>query len=551
MSEQFLSVIDRIIEENLHNEGFSVGDLAKNAGISRSMLHRKLMKLKGKSASDLIMEKRLLRARELLEHDVATAAEVSFKVGFNSPSYFNKVFKRHFLISPGAVRKTARIVEEQAVAGKENNLQKAKKPAPVHLPVMFIIIVALAVTGSLFFIYKAMPGNHEKSIAVLPFKNYTGQSENDYFVAGIHDALIDELGRISSIRVVSRTSTLRYADANKLLKDVAKELGVNAIVEGSVAGVGDSLRIQVRLIDVYPKERRLLTNEYNDCMSNALNVQSAAARDIAQKINIRLKTSEKHALTKTRSVDPETYKDYLRGMFYLNQGTAGSFNAGMEFLHRAIQRDPGDPFAYAGLALGYSTLGHGQFESEESFLRAMSAAEKAIALDQENSEAHTALSILYLYNVWNWELADQSFKNALNVNPNNAVAHAHYAWYHILFNDMDQCIYHAERAVMTEPFSVSYKAWLALLLFYSGNYSKAQYWAQEAIKLNRNALYANTVMSWVNLQKNDYAKAIEHIGVLPENEDYWKTLRGYVYVKAGQREKAMQYWKEMEAKKNL
>ena len=273
----------------------------------------------------------------------------------------------------------------------------------------------------------------ERSIAVLPLHNLTGQVENNYFVDGMHDALIGELGQIGSLRVISRTSTLRYRDSNILLKDIAHELGVNTIVEGSIIGAGDSLRILIQLIDVYPKERHIFANEYPDGMHNVLTVQSSAVKDIAKKINVKLSKNEEQRLAKQRTVNPETYKAYLRGMYYLNQGTEESFEKGINYLQEAIDKDPGDPYAYAGLAVGYAMVGHGQLNSEEAFLRATSAAKKAIKLDPTIDEAYTALSILYLYDVWDWSLTKEAFENALANNPNNEIAHAHFAWYYVLF----------------------------------------------------------------------------------------------------------------------
>ncbi len=408
-----------------------------------------------------------------------------------------------------------------------------------------MILAALVVTSLGLYFILSLHLSGERSIAVLPLHNLTGVAENDYFVDGMHDALIGELGSIRSLRVISRTSTLRYHETNKLLKDIARELGVNTIVEGSVVGAGDSLRILIQLIDVYPKERHLLANEYHDGMQNVLTVQSSAVKDIAQKIRVKLSKKEEQRLAKPRKVDPETYKDYLRGMYYLNQGTEESFGKGIGYLQHAIDRDPGDPFAYGALALGYTIMGHGQLNSEEAFLVAMNSSNKALKLDPANDEAHTALSILYLYNIWDWSLAKESFEKALTGNPNNEVAHAHFAWYHILFNDKEKTLFHAKQAVMLEPFSASYCSWLAILSCYFKEYENAEYWGNKALSLEENIPYGYFALSWASLSKKNYRQAVEFIDHLPDDDAYWKTLRGYVYTRAGQRERAVTYWNEM------
>ena len=547
MDEQFIEKILQYIEDNLDNENFSVKDLASNAGFSRSMLHRKLKKLTGKSASELITEKRLSRAKELLEQDVATASEIAYQVGFNSPSYFNKVFKKHYNISPGEVRRKGIVMEldEPSLGLQKDKVSDPKAHVFGRKALIMVMLVVVAGIGVYAILNKIVPT--EKSIAVLPLHNLTGNTENDYFVDGMHDALIGELGQIGSLRVISRTSTLRYDNSELLLRDIARELGVNTIVEGSVIGAGDSLRILIQLIDVFPKERHLLANEYRDAMQNAIRVQSSAAKDIANKIDVKLSKNEEKRLAKSRSVDPETYKAYLRGMYYLNQGTHESFKKGINFLQEAIARDPGDPYAYAGLALGYSIMGHGQLNSQEAFLQAMSAAKKAIKLDPMNDQGYTALSILNLYSTWDWTSAKEAFENALAENSNNEIAHAHFAWYHFLFDDMERSIYHAKRAVMIEPFSASYTAWLGLLYYHDKDFDNAEYWATKALGIKEDVPYGNLVLGWINLEKKRYQQAIEFHEKLPENGEYWKMLRGYTYVKAGQREKALATWKEMEA----
>jgi AraC-like DNA-binding protein/TolB-like protein len=550
MDDQLLKIIYQNIENNLDNEKFSVEELAKKAGLSRSMLHRKLIKLTGKSASDLITEKRLLKAKELLENNVATASEIAYRVGFSSPSYFNKVFKKHFNVSPGDVRKSAIISQNYSPviheAEQENKIITQPKFFTLKRKVL-IILSLVVVTGIGVYSVLTRYRPAEKSIAVLPLHNLTGQSENDYFVEGMHDALIGELGQISSLRVISRTSTLRYRNSDMLLKDIAGELGVNTIVEGSVIGAGDSLRILIQLIDVFPKERHLLANEYHDGMPNVLTVQSSAVRDIAQKINVKLSKNEEKRLAKSRTVDPETYKAYLRGMYYLNQGTEASFEKGINCLQAAVERDPGDAFAYAGLAVGYAFVGHGQLNSEEAFLRATSCAKKAIKLDPTIDEAYTALSILYLYSTWDWAMAKESFENAIANNPNNDVAHAHFAWYYVLFNDMESAIYHAKKAVMIEPFSPAYASWLALLYFENKEYSNAEYWARKSLALEKDCPYGNLTLGWICLQKKQYKQAVEFHEKLPVKDDlYYKTLLGYAYIKTGQREKALTLWNEVE-----
>ena len=190
------------------------------------MLHRKLKKLTGNSASNRITEKRLKHAGNLLENDVATISEIAYRVGFSDPSYFNKVFKKHFNITPGDVRRNSTVDQNKLFTENdpENLISVNTKGYRSSVKIALIFLILIVTGGGVYYIFKGLRPS-EISIAVLPFHNLTGQSENDYFVDGMHDALIGELGQLGIPRVISRTSTLRYRNSDMLLPDIAKELG--------------------------------------------------------------------------------------------------------------------------------------------------------------------------------------------------------------------------------------------------------------------------------------------------------------------------------------
>lgn len=544
LGNQLIREIHKTIEENLSDENFSVEDLAQNLGMSRSTLHRKLIKLCGKSANELIKDIRLSRAKKLLENDTATVSEIAYQVGFNTPSYFNKVFKSKYGVSPGEVKKGVKIKEADDTNNSNLKSLVQQLSHKRYQRLSFLVILLIILSMGLLYQFDIF---HEKenSIAVLPLNNLTGDKDNDYFVEGLHDALIGELGQITSLRVISRTSTLRYKNSNNLLSNIANELGVNCIVEGSVLRADDSIRILIQLIDVFPEERHLLAKEYTDAVNNSLAVQSSVVQEIAKKINIEFSKEEELRFKDVRTVNPETYRAYLRGMYNIKQGTKESFIKGIDYLHSAIASDPGDPFAYAGLAVGYAFVGHGQLNSKEAFQQAMLSANKAIKLDPNIDEAHCALAILNLYQTWDWAKAKKAFENTIRNNPNSAVAHAHFAWYHILFDDMENCIYHAKQATILEPFSAAYASWLGLLYYHNKQYNEAEKWARKALTLKEDVPYGNTTLGWVYLERKEYEKAIHHLEKLPSNGCYWNTLLGYGYVKAGQREKAMVIWEKL------
>ena len=547
IDDQFLKTIHKIIEDNIDNEKFSVEDLAQHVGLSRSMLHRKLKMLTGKSSIDLITEIRLTKAKEMLENNVATASEIAYKVGFSDPNYFYKVFKKHFNVSPGDIRKKGSVKPDYVVTDRKQEIPdspESKSQKVIIKKAAILVIIILAVYGIYYLISnRKLP---EKSIAVLPLHNLTGEPENTYFIDGMQDALIGELGRIKSLRVISRTSTLRYRDSDLLLPDIARELDVNTIVEGSVHCLGDSLCLNVQLIGVFPEERHLLANEYRDGLHNVLRIQKTAVKDIAQNIKIRLSEDQEELLTKSRKIDPETYKIYLKGMSYLNQGTTESFETGISYLHQAINRDPTDPFAYAGLALGYALRGHALIAPAESFRSAEAAANKALRIDPTSDEAYTALALLYLYKFWDWPRAKIAFENAIASNPNNEIAHAHFAWYYVTFGEMEKSIYHAKMAVTLEPYSASYSSWLAMLYYFNKQYDRAEFWAGKSLELNKDIIFGKLVLGWTYLEKKQYQKALEIHEQMPKTRDYYLNFLGYTYIKTGHRDKALAMWNELE-----
>jgi AraC-like DNA-binding protein/TolB-like protein len=536
MSDDFLSKIYRIIQDNLGNEAFSVEDLAMQAGISRSMMHRKLKKLTGKSASDIINEIRVTHAKGLLEGKVATVSEVAYQVGFRDPSYFSKVFKKYFGVSPVNIlkNKTVRPLFRTGsfISGKLSQVK------------LVVITSAILVAGVLLTYFYVLKPHYEKSIAVLPLRNLTGYSGNDFFVDGMHDALVGELSRISSLRVISNTSARQFRGSNELLPEIAVKLGVNSIVEGSVLGVGDSVKVLLQLIDVFPNEKHLFFGEYTEAMPEVVNIQKKAAQDITSHIGIKLNKTETEQLEKRETVNSATYIVFLRGMYEINEGTDVSIRRGLDTLARAIRMDPGNPYAHGGYALGKAIQGHGSNIGHAYFQSAIASAEKALIIDRTNYMAHTAMALIYLYQYWDWEKAGEAFRNAINIHPNNDVAHAHYAWYHVLFNNHDAAIHHARLAVDLDPLSSTYKSWLAWLLFIKGDLEQAEILAMESLRINNMIPWGNLVMGWICLEKGLYDEALSFHERLPDQAHHWRWFKCRTYVLAGQDQKALKIWED-------
>ncbi len=376
------------------------------------------------------------------------------------------------------------------------------------------------------------------SIAVLPLQNVTGDPEQEYFVAGMHDALITDLSKISALRVISRSSANVYKNIVQPLRQTGLELGVANIIEGSVFRTGDRVRINVQLIDTASDEN-LWSENYERGIQDVLALQSEVARAIAEQIRVNLTPDEESRLTQTRQVNPETYETYLKGMFHLNQYTPEGIERGLAYLHEAVEKDPDDPLAYAGLALGYTLIGHTANPPPDAWSTARAAAVKALELDPLFPEAHGAMAEIQLYYDWDWDGAEQSFKRALQLNPNLDFALAHYGWYYQLIGDADKAIEQMKRAQQIDPLTPIWTVWLGWLYWGESMLDEAIAEAQKSLELNPNFPWGLYVLGGAYASKGMYEEAIathERLLEILPNVGRWGL--GYTYALMGRDEDA-------------
>ena len=389
----------------------------------------------------------------------------------------------------------------------------------------------------------ASPGRI-KSLAVLPLKNLTGDPEQEYFADGMTEALIANLGKIGALQVRSRTSIMQYKGVKKPLPEIARELNVDAVVEGSVLRVAEQVRITAQLIHA-PTDTHLWAESYERDLGDVLALQREVARAIAREIKVAVTTTEETRLASARRVNPETYEAYLKGMFHLNKMTPEGTEKGLDYLRQAIEKDPADPLAYAGLACGYSIIGHGPAPSPEALPRAKAAALKALELDETLAEAHAALAEVKLYYDWDWAGAEQAFQRALELNPNLAEAHGHYAWYLVLLGRLDEGLAEMKRAQELDPLAPIYSAWLGQQYWGAGQYEEAIDEARKSLELNPDFPIGLYVLGAVYATKGMYEEAIaEHQKVGAVAPD-WGWGLGHTYALAGQRDEALNVLAEL------
>ncbi|MGH9779106.1 MAG: protein kinase domain-containing protein, partial [Candidatus Acidiferrales bacterium] len=267
-----------------------------------------------------------------------------------------------------------------------------------------------------------------QSLAVLPLDNLSGNPEQEYFVDGMHEELITRLAKISALKVISRTSVMRYrGERRPPLPEIGRELGVDAVIEGSVRRSGDQVRITVQLVEA-ATDKHLWAESYQRDLRDVLALQSDVAQAIADEIRITLTAQERASLSGATRVNPQAYEAYLKGRFYWNKRSPAGLLKGMEYFNQAIEHDPQDALAYSGLADSYTQLAYrGQLSSDDAYPRAKAAATKALEINSTLAEAHASLGFIYFNYEWDWPGAEKEFLLAIKLNPNYAESHHWYS----------------------------------------------------------------------------------------------------------------------------
>jgi tetratricopeptide (TPR) repeat protein len=382
-------------------------------------------------------------------------------------------------------------------------------------------------------------------LAVLPPENLTG--EEDYFVVGQHQALIDQLAAISGFRVISRRTVARYDDGEETIPEIAEALGVQGIVVSSLTREGDTVRVGLQLIQAEPEEDLVWSGSFAGDLSGLYSMYREAALSIASGAGVGLTPAEESRLTGERPIDPATYEAYLRGMHQLQKRTPEGIQQGLAYLHEATDRNPADALAWAGLALGYATVGHGPSAPPGVWQKARAAAERAVRLDSMLAEGWAALADVRTYYEWDWKGAEEAFRRANELNPNLAMNHYHYAWYLLLMNRYEEAKVQHELAYEIEPLIPFQAATLGALYLYDGDTEAAIEQTRRALELNPDGSFGLLVLGWALLLEGRYDEAIATSERLAELHPVWRGELGLTYAYAGRTEDARRIAAELES----
>ncbi|MEO8725630.1 MAG: winged helix-turn-helix domain-containing protein, partial [Acidobacteriaceae bacterium] len=384
---------------------------------------------------------------------------------------------------------------------------------------------------------------HVRSLVVLPLENLSGDKNQDYFADGMTDELIASLAKVKSLRVISRTSAMEYKQTHKSLSDIARELNVDAVVEGTVMRSRDRVRITAELVQI-SADRAVWAETYESDVGDILSLQQQVASAIVGNIRIELTPQEQQQLVTSRPVDPEAYEDYLKGRYYWNKRSEEGLTTAIQYFLLATKKQPQYALAYAGLADCYGILGAaiiGTVPAKDVAPKAEAAAMSAIAIDPTLAEAQTSLATVRLNYNWDWPAAEKGFKRAIELNPSYATAHQRYSLYLIAVGRTQESIDEIKRALALDPLSISMNFSLGWRLYMARQYDGAIQQLRNTTDMDPTFALAHLVLGQAYEQKAEYVAAIaefEKAGNISHNSPPMLAALAHVYAVSGKQETA-------------
>ena len=402
-----------------------------------------------------------------------------------------------------------------------------------------VVLAALLALATWFTLFRGR-GEVIDSVAVLPFVNASADPNTEYLSDGITESLINNLSQLPRLRVVPRSTVFRYKGQVLNLQKVGRELNVRALLTGRVSQRGDSLNIQTELVDV-AKESELWGEQYNRKLVDILSVQEDISREISDKLRLRLSGEEKARLAKRPTENTEAYQLYLRGRYHWNKRTEEELKKGIEHFKQAIEKDPGYPLAYAGLADSYYILGYYNWlPPKEAYPKAKAAALKALELDDSLAEGHAALASVKRDFDWDWVGAEKEFRRAFELNPSYASAHR---WCANLFNALgrrEEALAEMKKAQELDPLSLITNADLGRTFYFARQYDQSLEQFRKTLDMDPNFAVAHLWLGQVYEQKGMYEEAISEFqkGMSLSGGSIYLARLGHAYAMGGRRGEA-------------
>ncbi len=375
--------------------------------------------------------------------------------------------------------------------------------------------------------------------------NLSGDSAQEYFADGMTETLTSDLAELGGMRVISRTSAMTYKGSRKSSSEIASRLKVDALLEGSVLRSGSRVRVVAQLIEA-STDMHLWSRTYERDLQDVLRMQSELALAIAREIHVAITPEQKARLAGRRSVKPEAYEAYLKGMFHLNKFTPLGFSQGISYLQQAIEKDPADASAYAALGLGYAIMAHDGLPDE--FARAKAAARKSLELGGPVPEAYAALGMVELYYDWDFTAGGRHLQRALELNPNLAEARRAHSWYLLLAGRGKEGLAEMRRAEDLEPLVPIFPNDLGWQYLRQGDMDAAFAEAHKALELDPNFAQALALEGSIHLDKKMDREALAAHQKAAAADPAWRWALARTYARLGQKGQARKMASEIATK---
>jgi TolB-like protein/Flp pilus assembly protein TadD len=450
-----------------------------------------------------------------------------------------------------------------------NKIKCVQKPSPAaRLPNWFgppmsaaIVVFLLILGAATYLLIRHQTGvvskpslrpaaELKKSIAVLPFENLSADPENVYFADGIQEEILTRLSKIRDLKVISRTSTQRYKSAPTNLPEIAKQLGVANILEGTVQKAGDQVRVHVQLINA-ATDAHLWSEKYDRKLTDIFAVESEIATNIAATLQAKLTGAEQKAIATRPTENSEAHQLYLKGRYYWNKRGEEGLKKAAEYFERAIKADPNYAPAYAGMADSYALLGfhgYGALPPAEAVPKAKAAAEQALQIDETLAEAHTSLAFAKEEYDWDWSGAEREYKRAIELNPNYGTAHQWYAVHLAVRGRYPEAIAEIKQAQKVDPLSLVINMNAGWVFYFARQYDEAVGQCRKTLELDPNFAPGHWMLGQAYRQKGMHEEAIAEFQkavALFEGDPIQLAVLGHGYAVAGKRSEAQKIIKEL------
>ena len=415
--EKFIEQAKTIVLENLSDEQFGVSELADLMNMSRSNLLRKIKKQTSLSASQFIRQVRLQKGMELLKQTEYTVSEISYQVGFGNNSYFTKCFREHFGFSPGEARKKTVEATIKKDEGIDKNIFLQQYRWQIIGATSLILLLSVFFFSDRTKTTQTENFNEKKSIAVLPFKNLSSDSTNVYFVNGLMESSLNNLQKIKDLRVISRTSVEKYRNTDKAIAEIAKELNVSYLVEGSGQRINNEVLLNIQLIDA-SNDTPIWSEQYKHEVVDVFSLQNVIAKRITNAIQATVTPEELELIEKKPTSNLEAYDYYLKALEPFQAGTKEGLEKAIPILKKAIEYDSQFALAYSKLAISYYYLDI--YKTDKKYTDIINNyADKALLYDSKSAESLIAKALYYMHNK-EYRYAIPHLEKALEYNPNSS-----------------------------------------------------------------------------------------------------------------------------------